>query len=937
MSFKTKHHNRLLTGVAAIALIAGASAPAAAQSGNDDTDEVIVTGIRQSIKSSIDAKRAASSIVEAVSAEDIGKLPDVSIAEAISRLPGLASQRVRGRSSVISIRGLGPDYTTALLNGREQVTANDSRGVEFDQYPAELINQVLVYKTPDAALVGHGLAGTADMRTIRPLEYGRRSVNLGVQYEDNSLGELSDGPDATGHRLTATWIDQNEAGTLGWVIAFADQTTPSQSERNIIDWGYMDGPDGAILPGGMKQAAESREIDRQALAATVEFAPTEALSGSIDYFATEFEDGGVLRRIQMPFAGWSGASLAEGHTTEGSHVTQGTFENVFTIIRNDARSRDVDMDAIGVNLNYQISDKLSVEFDYGISEITRKDRDLETYSGPVGVPGCDPGPVDFPYPAQRGCIGRSTINFERRGDQTYRFTSDTNFADPSTIYLSDPGGWNQVGFDKTFTLEDELESLRLSALYETDGNGLVTDVEFGVNNTVREKNHRSDESFLRLGAAMAVPDSLLQSPVSYGFVGFDDIMAYDPVAAVNSGIYTITPNVGVGELDKRWNVEEDVTTFYAKADFEKEIGGRTLAGNLGLQYVRTDQTSTGITINEESINEAVATGVYPTTTISHDYDNFLPSLNATLEINEDTLLRFGVAETLARPYVKDLRANQNVDDNSMICRVIVDEETGEAFFFYNTDAVDLSLGRTCLTSNGGNPMLEPIEATSWDISFEKYFADGEGSFVVALFYKDIDQWVFGSAQNILDLGEAANAVFGPEIVAEFPTVAQVASTAPRNSEGGDMSGIEIAAKVPLGIVSDKLDGFGVEVSWAKLDSSISPAGMNIEIPGLSDNIINGSVWYEKHGFSSRVSYRRRGEFLGEIINFDGNPNNKRIGAEATVDAQIGYEFSGQLDGFSMQLKAYNLTDEEFTVYDGGGLREHAVYGTTWILGAYYKF
>ena len=152
-------------------------------------------------------------------------------------------------------------------------------------------------------------------------------------------------------------------------------------------------------------------------------------------------------------------------------MTQGTFEDVFTIIRNDARSRDADMDAIGLNLNYQVNDQLSVEFDYGSSEISRKDRDLETYSGPVDG---------------NGDRVLSDINFERRGDQTYRFTSDTNFADPSTIYLSDPGGWGKLVLTKPCRLMT-VESLRLSALYEMGDDGFVTDVEIGFNNSFARK------------------------------------------------------------------------------------------------------------------------------------------------------------------------------------------------------------------------------------------------------------------------------------------------------------------------------------------------------------------------------------------------------------------------------------------------------------------
>ncbi len=175
---------------------------------NEPDDVVRVTGFRASIENSIEAKRSSSSIVEAVSAEDIGKLPDLSIAEALARLPGLTAQRLRGRAQQISVRGLGPDFTTALLNGREQVTAGDNRGVEFDQYPSELLSQVVVYKTPDAALLGQGLAGTADLRTIRPLEYGERAMQFGARYEWNDYDALNSGTEDDGYRNTGSYIDQ---------------------------------------------------------------------------------------------------------------------------------------------------------------------------------------------------------------------------------------------------------------------------------------------------------------------------------------------------------------------------------------------------------------------------------------------------------------------------------------------------------------------------------------------------------------------------------------------------------------------------------------------------------------------------------------------------------------------------------------------------------
>ena len=142
----TSRHTKkvLYTSLISVAMMATTNSALYAQEVETKVDEeevleeVIVTGIRASIMNSVARKRDNSSIVEAVSSEDIGKLPDSSIAESIARLPGIAAQRLDGRANVISIRGLSPDFTTALLNGREQVTSNNNRGVEFDQYPSKL-------------------------------------------------------------------------------------------------------------------------------------------------------------------------------------------------------------------------------------------------------------------------------------------------------------------------------------------------------------------------------------------------------------------------------------------------------------------------------------------------------------------------------------------------------------------------------------------------------------------------------------------------------------------------------------------------------------------------------------------------------------------------------------------------------------------------------
>jgi len=194
-------HFRLMSGrgalAAAIAAVLAVPTVAGAQE-SVELEEITVTGIRAGIESAIAAKRENTSIVEAVTAEDIGKLPDTSIAESIARLPGLTSQRAEGRASAISLRGTDPGFTTALLNGREVVSTGDNRSVEFDQYPSELLSSVVVYKTPDSQLVGQGLAGTIDLRTVRPLDYGRQAFVFNIRGEMNDNSDLGADSDDMG-------------------------------------------------------------------------------------------------------------------------------------------------------------------------------------------------------------------------------------------------------------------------------------------------------------------------------------------------------------------------------------------------------------------------------------------------------------------------------------------------------------------------------------------------------------------------------------------------------------------------------------------------------------------------------------------------------------------------------------------------------------------
>src|SRR6187399_2641901 len=220
-------HSEVATATGfAIFLAAGSGAAlaqdqAAGTAEADEVQEVVVTGIRKSIQDSINVKKNESSIVEVVSSEDIGKLPDSSIAEAIGRLPGIAAQRTNGRAQTLSIRGLGPDFTVTTFNGREQASTNDNRTVEFDQFPSELVTQVKVYKTPDAGMAYQGIAGTTDIATVHPLALSDRKLAFGYKREVNDQDANIPGLPDAGDRVNGTYIDQFMEGKLGIALGAA--------------------------------------------------------------------------------------------------------------------------------------------------------------------------------------------------------------------------------------------------------------------------------------------------------------------------------------------------------------------------------------------------------------------------------------------------------------------------------------------------------------------------------------------------------------------------------------------------------------------------------------------------------------------------------------------------------------------------------------------
>ncbi|MEW6705033.1 MAG: TonB-dependent receptor [Pseudomonadota bacterium] len=859
---------------------------------------VVVTGIRRGIESAIATKKNADAVVESISAEDIGKLPDTSIAESISRLPGVASQRVAGRSQSINIRGMSGDFVGTLLNGREQVSTGDNRAVEFDQYPSELLSRVDIYKTPQANLIGQGLSATVDMQTVRPLAFSNRALVFNLRGEKNSLGKRNADSSDTGSRFSASYIDQFADRTFGVALGYARLDSPGQGDRWEA-WGYTTdpnatNPDGssAKVLGGFKAYVDSSKQVRDGLMGVFQWKPSKNFESVVDLYYSRFEKEQKTRGFEVGLP-WGGATLSNAVVRDG-YLVGGTFTGVKPVLRNDLNERTDELSAFGWNNQLTLGDWKAVA-DLSWSKADRQESILETYAGTV--------------PGSAGARDTAEFTFDpNTGLPTLK--TGLNYADPSIIKLVDSGGWGQDGYLKHLNVKDELKALRLEGSRNLDG--IFSRLSAGVHYSERSKTKEVPEWWVDLKtstrnssgfttAPTDLPAGLALSPTTLGFVGFGGMLSYDIPGALGS-LYNLTPKVHKDIWNKNWEVTEKVATAFAMGNIDAELGPVSLRGNVGVQVVRTDQSSTAYTLP----NSSDAGNVQPNTD-GKTYTDVLPSLNLAFGFSNDQVVRLGLAREMMRPRLDQLRASTSYSYD-----VPRDEWSGD----------------------GGNPRLDPFRANAADLTYEKYFGN-KGLLSAQAFYKDLKSYIY--KQDVpYDFVGLTNPVTGLPNPAD--TIGKF--NLPANGQGGTIRGWEVAASIPLNMLSSALDGFGVVASYAHTDSSIEPngPGSTMMLPGLSKRVTNLIAYYEKYGFSARVAQRFRSEFVGEISGFGADRELVFIKPEKVVDVQLGYEFAqGPMKGLSVLLQVNNLTNAEYARQEQDGApKEYVKYGRTVLFGLNYK-
>ena len=940
-----------------------------------EVQEVTVTGFRASIANSIEMKRRADTIVQAISAEDIGGLPDKSIAESLSRLPGITVTRSSGQASTIQVRGMGEGYVFSTLNGREQVSPNGSRAMEFSQFPSELINSVEVYMSPKASLIEGGIAGTVELKTANPLKMkDDQSFQIGVRGTFNDkANELYD-VEPIGQRFSLSFSKKLLDETLGISFGYAkllQSNAASQIENDNYTRPAVIENTNIFAPESFFVKQKGGTDDRDGYMATIDWEPNENLAVQADGFYSKFKSQSDERGIRVQ--GFRNMKVSNMELFRDSFLTAATFvgrKNSETIdfkVENNDTTTDYDIFSGGLNAkwsedNWYISGDLSHSDASGLFKNSLSRAYLYKK-----------GPVNSRYPDGWYRDDDQQAAFDLNGINIPKFSLSRDYTDTATLRM---GRYEEYPFIN----EDVIDAARIDGKYELDTPFIVS-IEAGAR--VAERNHKQSRNVFVYGdggGGITSDRSLLISDANSDVVKWEgDFSNMPSFLAINSRaiieqaykdnlvLMSTTsyagPNVreianpnsfdangnplprsivagarwGEGRswsMTEQADIQEDVNSFYIQANINTTLFDRDLTGNIGFRRVETDQSNMAFV----NVNGDVSKGAVEIcddvgdcrydlalTRIGVKYGNNLPSLNLNYHLAENDQLRFALARVLSRAPINRL-AN------------------------FNQGSVDAtnSNGPTYNYGSNSSPTLKPFLADQFDISYEHYMPDTNGSFSIAAYHREVKSFIQNASIENFDF--AANGFPIPEtypvleggLLVDKPVVNGTYTFSTNNAEGGYIRGLEIAYTQTLSFLPGLWKGLGVSGSVSAVDSKITfvntfdPASSGGSLPfaGLVERSGNITVFYTYDNFETRLSTTYQGSFVGEALNIARAP--VIYAAETVMDFQASYKFD---NGIDVVFSIGNLTDEPNRSYmlSEDLARRLNWFGRTFSLGANYKF
>ncbi|WP_225205002.1 TonB-dependent receptor [Novosphingobium huizhouense] len=962
---RTSFNSRLALGAAASTLALAIAAPALAQgpaTTASASEEIIVTGIRGSLQRNMDIKRTASGVVDAISAEDIGKFPDANVADAIQRLPGISIQRsgARGEATGVTVRGFGGDFNDTQFDGRHLSTASGGRAVDFTTIGSDFVSTIAVYKTPDVELGNSAIGATINVALPKPFDSNGTKIALkasgSVQDRNGKVTPSGAGlfsttfaDDTMGFLAYAAYrrvdTDANQVFIPGWIgnYFYACQANPAcatsdftPANKNKLGWFPQQ-------VGANQITTRDERLDGRL---AYQWRPSDRVLLTIDGNFTRQ----TLHTDTFGYGAWfNGDDLRNVKQDENGTVVD--FNQFGTPMDfNASLARTINQTyMVGGNLKWNATDALSFDVDASLSRsILNPGNNGYDNAMDIGYGGTNADPngpfvsTGCAYPAgatattpPTSCSTYSTVLGANTGVKIGGSSADylpsihdvgpagnvSKFTDRSLI-----GSHVIAGFPNYYT--DLVKQLKIGGKYD----GGDVKVRFGGSYQENKFHQEGQNPFVngtffryggygapsgRTGAVAPLPDSVYLGTINTnGFIpGYKGslapaIIVYDPVA-----VYKVLEATGRGTTAPAFdpssvlNVRERTFSGYLSVSFDTQLGDMPFHVNAGVRDEYTKLTSGAIGRNPVVL-ETVPTDptlinvktYTPQQIITREssYNYLLPSIDVKLEVTPKLVLRFDASRTLTRPALGDLRPTINLG----------------------------TLRKGSLAASGGNADLKPYLADNLDLGAEYYYAPNS-YFAVNGFMKFISNFIVGGVST-----QTINGVLDPFTgqPAQFQVNGKV------NGPDGVVRGVEIAWQQVFG---ESGFGFTANATLVSTNRKFDPkdiSGSAFAITGLA-NSANFVGFYDKHGLEVRVAANWRDSYLLQLGQrqggtFGAEPVN--VNKQFQIDASASYKVTPQFSVFGEATNLNNSTYSTYGRWSNMALDTYS-YGRRFVFGARFNY
>ena len=970
-----------------VALGALAAAPVAAQqseSANDQVmEEVVVTGIRSSLKRAMDTKRDATGVVDAITAEDIGDFPDTNLAEALQRITGVAIDRTRGEGARVTVRGFGADFNLVTLNGRQMPTHSGfGRSFDFGDIASEAVSGVEVYKTAQSNIPTGGIGATINVLTAKPLERPGTNFTLSAKGVLDQSSRENDSltpelavllshtmlDDTLGFAITGSFQERKSGEASGRTTSW--QEFPSIPSNNGLN---INAPDADTIPAVPREstyALDEYDRVRENAQLTLQWQPTDTLTATLDY---------TYARLDLGHTGSTVGTYYGQIREEGTWVTIDNVASplIYTETENQtdyvmAQSDDGSLNerkSVGFNVAWDPTDRLSLEFDVHQSSATSSPngRFGSTSMVAMSAYGRQVASTSFinevPILSVQLAEPLSPDDMHISGSKFENFWADMDLAQAQLRGSFDLSDTLRIDFGLART---EVENYSAASLVQRDkwseaqttAYGSISDLVVPASlEGVYTELGGGDEINLNFFTANLA--DLVQRALYLNSLSPNNPLYYEFIYGNNENLNgscgnafcnQFTPNNGEDEF------EENTDAAYLQLSYSGSVMELPFNARAGVRYEETEVTSYSIIPTYEGIswsggNEFVVLQgeVTRSTGLTGSYDHVLPSIDFDIELTDDIVFRAAYSQTIARAGFGSLKGVPSVPLYIPVNRGVQQQ----------------------ITVNYGNPGLLPYEADNFDLSLEYYY--GDASYIsVGYFDKEVANWI--GATTVEDVVYDENLVhpgLGP-LYQEASAAFQAANgSVPSETELREFifsnyptaPGVDVAGNAIYGVIgrddpivvdvntvtnSDRLESIdGVELAWqhnfwdsglgfianatfasgsAEYDNS-SDEPQNA-LQGLSDTR-NFILFYDKYGLQARVAYNWRDTY------FDGNNAQPAYVREYEQwDGNIAYDVN---DSLTIYVEGINLTNETFRSYARSELQVYSagVQGTRYNIGFRY--